>query len=175
MPKKSAKEYLGNYGIDQEHVVHRYATLIKSLHGFINYNNLKDKVRVDGRILEQVVIDYFVDSVRVKEFHNIKNTNTEKIYAYTAYWLFRRKPLQALKNFDGCEFINELFTTLFLASSIATDKNISKDQRDNNPTFKKFQELLFYNLKYRPVSQQSLELMIEAFFCGCDFAVGGTP
>jgi len=166
MSKKSAKEYLSKFGIGNDRVIHKYATLIKSLHGFINHNNLQDKVRVDGRILEQVVVDYFVDSVRVKEFHNIKNTNTEKRYAYTAYWLFRRKPLQALKNFNGCEFINELFITLFLSSSIATEKNISKDQRDNNPTFLKFQELLFYNLKYRPLSQQSLELMIEAFFCG---------
>jgi len=174
MPQISAKEFLGNFGIGRERIIHKYATLIKSLHGFINHNKLNDKVRVDGRILEQAVVDYFVDSVRVKEFHKIKNTNTEKRYAYTAYWLFRRKPLQALKNFDGCEFLNELFITLFISSSIAAEKKISKDRRENNPTFKKFQELLFYNLKYRPVSQQSLELMIEAFFCGCDFSFDGT-
>ena len=63
----------------------------------------------------------------------------------------------------------ELFITLSLSSSIATERNISKERRENNPTFKKFNELLFYNLKYRPVSQQSLELMIEAFFGGYDF------
>jgi hypothetical protein len=107
MPKTSTKEYLEKFDIGKDRVIHRYAMLIRTLHTFINHYNLNDKVRVDGRMLEQMVVDYFVDSVRVKEFHNIKNTNTEKIYAYTAYWLFRRKPLQALKNFNGCEFINE--------------------------------------------------------------------
>jgi len=169
MPKTSAKEYLEKFDIGKDRVIHRYAMLIRTLHTFINHYNLNDKVRVDGRMLEQMVVDYFVDSVRVKEFHNIKNTNTEKIYAYTAYWLFRRKPLQALKNFNGCEFINEFFITLFLTSNLISEKGISNTIANNNPTYKKFQELLFYNLKYRPVSQQSLELMIEAFFCGCDF------
>jgi hypothetical protein len=30
---------------------------------------------------------------------------------------------------------------------------------------------LFYNLKYRPVFQQTLELTIKAFFSGCDFSL----
>jgi hypothetical protein len=53
-------------------------------------------------------------------------------------------------------------------SVISAEKGVTK-LWENNTTMKTFQSLLFYNLKYRQVSQQSLELMIEAFFCGCDF------
>jgi len=164
----SAKEYLKGFGIDTKRIINRYAVLIKTIHEFIKHYNLKDKVIINGRVLEQVIIDYFVDSVRVKEFHNIKNTNTEKVYAYATYWLVRRKPIQIKENFNGCEFINEYFVTTFLASNIAIEKGINVTKINKSPAFLQFQELLFYNLKYRVLTQQSLELMIEAFFCGCD-------
>jgi hypothetical protein len=136
---------------------------------FIEYHKLDNKVTINRRMLVEAIHDYFVDTDRTKNFHNIEHTNTEKVYAYIAYWLLRRKPIQVIEKFNGCEFINEIFITLCIASSIATEKKITKDQKVHNPSFKVFKELLFNNLKYRHVSQQSLELMVEAFFCGCDF------
>jgi len=168
--KVPAQEYLRKNGVDLKRVAKRYAYIFFKMNLFIEQFALKGKVIVNRRILAEAIHDYYVDTIRVKDFHGMEYTNTEKVYAYRAYWLLRRKPLQAIEEFSGCEFINELFITLVLSSAIATEKNIPKDKRENNPTFKKLQELLFYNLKYRPVSQQSLELMIEAFFSGCDFA-----
>ena len=169
--KVPAKEYLRKIGVDLTRVAKRYACIFFKLNLFISQNAkfLDKKVTINSRILAEAIHDYFVDIMRAKSFHGIEYTNAEKVYAYMAYWLLRRKPIQVIEEFNGCEFVNELFVTMYLSSSIATDKNISEDQKKNNTTFLKFQKLLFYNLKYRPVSQQSLELMIEAFFSGCDF------
>jgi hypothetical protein len=168
--KVPAQEYLSSIGVDLKRAAKRYTYIFFKMNLFIEQYAFNEKVTVNCRMLAEAIHDYYVDTVRAKKFHGMEYTNAEKVYAYLAYWLLRRKPLQAIKEFNGCEFINELFITLALSSSIASEKNIPKDKKENNPTFKKFQDLLFYNLKYRPVSQQSLELMIEAFFSGCDFA-----
>jgi hypothetical protein len=167
--KEPAKKYLRSIGVDLTRVAKRFVFILYKMNLFIDQYALDKKVTINRRMLTEAMHDYFVDTVRVKDFHKIKHTNAEKVYAYMAYWLLRRKPLQVIEEFNGCEFVNEVFIALFLSSAVASEKKISKDQKEKNPTFKKFMELLFYNLKYRPVSQQSLELMIDAFFCGCDF------
>jgi len=162
-------KYLENYSINIDRIANRYVYLLMMFHTFIEKYGLGDSVIVNGRMLKKTVVDYFTDIVRMKEFHDIKNTNNEKIYAYEAYWLLRRKPLQVVKPFTGCEFVNELFITFFLISLSCKTKNIDDDKKKKNATLENFQSLLFYNLKYRLVTQQSLELMIEALFCGYDF------
>ena len=100
---------------------------------------------------------------------DIEKVNFEKIYSYTAYWLWRRRPLQVKLDFPGSEFINELLAAAYIISNVLAEKEIDGNKCARNASFSKFQSLLFYNLKYRPITQQSLELMIEAFFCGRDF------
>jgi len=168
--KTPVLEYLKKYGIDSDRIANRYVHILKMFHAFIDNLSLGDNVIISGRLLKKTVVDYFTDIVRIKEFHNIKNTNNEKIYAYTAYWLLKRKPLQVIKPFKGCEFINELFITFFLLSLSCKTRNIDNDQKKENLTLENFQSLLLYNLKYRQISQQSLELMISAFFCGYNFS-----
>jgi hypothetical protein len=119
--------------------------------------------------LKRAVFDYYVDIARIKDFHKIPRVNTEKIYGYTAFWLLKRKPLQVTIPFPGSDFVNELFVTSFLAANILAEKGIGTGTK--NDTFKNFQRLLCYSLKYRHVSQQSLELMVEAFFAGFDTAL----
>ena len=160
--------YLKEYKIDTNRIANRYVQILKMLHEFIRVYALSNDVKINGRMLKKAVVDYFCDIVRIKEFHNISNINKEKIYGYMAYWLLRRKPIQIINNFNGCEFINELFITFYLTSLVTKARKIDNNIKNNHPTFGEFQSLLNYNLKYRPVSQQSLELMIEAFFCGFD-------
>jgi hypothetical protein len=162
-------EYLLSQGIDNGRIARRYRKVLEAIHKFINTKNITQNVRVDGKILKRAIYDYFVDIARIKEFHKLEKINVEKIYSYMSYWLLRRKPIQVIIDFPGSEFINELFVTGYLVALIFAEKSIDSNAGKTNPTFQKFQFLLFYNLKYRPFSQQSLELMIEACFCGCDF------
>lgn len=52
---------------------------------------------ISSNALDHVVVDYFVDIDRLKDFQNIQLTYESKIYAYLAFWLLRHKPLQLKK------------------------------------------------------------------------------
>jgi len=172
---ESDSEFFNSVNIDYKRIAHRYIIILEKIQKFIKKDNIENNVEFNFRLLKSAIIDYFVDIARVKKFHGIQIINPEKIYAYTAYWLLKRKPLQIKIPYNGCEFVNEKFITSYMMSVISAEKDVTK-LWENNPTMKTFQSLLFYNLKYRHVSQQSLELMIEAFFCGCDFHAGAnTP
>ena len=61
--------------------------------------------------LMQVILDYFMDVMRLKEFHSIERIRTEKLFAYTISWIVRRKPIQ-FRDYSEEErdiFINERF------------------------------------------------------------------
>ena len=162
-------QYLQKSGIDSGRIARRYRKVLEAVHSFINVKGIAQNIVVNTKILKTAIYDYFVDIARIKEFHNIDKVNVEKIYSYMAYWLLRRKPLQIQADFPGSEYINELFVTVYMLSAILAEKSIDSNISGKNATWNKFQSLLFYNLKYRPISQNALELTIEAFFCGCDF------
>ena len=168
--KRPVSEYFSN-NADYERIGRRFVHFMIRMNKFVTEFGLDKKVVVLGRPLKQALVDYFVDIERVKTFHKITNINVAKIYAYTAYWLLKRKPIQVIQPFNGCEYVNELFVTAFLASSFSAQKGINNVQKNKNPVFQEFHDLIFYNLKYRTISQQSLELMLEAFFCGYDFSI----
>jgi hypothetical protein len=165
---KADREYLGKSGITSERIATRYIGILKRLHGFINVKKIAGSIYLNTNLLKRAVVDYFTDIARVKEFHNISKVNTEKIYGYMSYWILRRKPIQVTHPFPGSDFINELFVASYLIVNILSEKSIGKNVYGANKHFYDFQVLLYYNLKYRPVFQQSLELMVEAFFSGYD-------
>ena len=170
----TASEYLNANGYNDGDIAIRFRDLLKYLQKFITAKKAAQSIKIDMDLLKKAVIDYFVDTVRIKEFHNIPYTRTEKIYSYTAYWLLKRKPIQVTREFNGSPFINETFVTAYLLNAIFTEKNIAYEKCVNKDNLHEFLVLLNYNLKYRQVSQQSLELMIKAFYSGCDIFTAGT-
>ena len=166
----TASEFLNKNGYTNEYILTRFRDLLKYLQKFLNVKGVAENVKIDMNLLKRAVIDYFVDTVRIKEFHKISNTKTEKIYSYTAYWLLRRKPIQVVDNFLESPFINESFVASYLLNGMFAEKNLAFEENANKASLDGFIILLIYNLKYRQVSQQSLELMIKAFYCGCDYS-----
>jgi hypothetical protein len=160
-------DYLSEYDIDNERISSRYVSILEEMLKFIHKKGIDQNVTIDQELVKTAVCDYFVDIARVKNFHNIDLVNVEKIYGYMAYWLLKRKPIQVISPFPESQFINEQFITAFIISNMLVEKKISHSQCSQNAAFKRFRSLLYYNLKYRLVTQPSLELMIEAFFCGC--------
>jgi len=161
--------YLSKAGIDNGRIARRYNRILRATYTFLKVKGITENIIVDHFLIRRAVFDYFVDIARIKEYHKMNKVNFEKIYGYTSYWLLRRKPLRVTTPFHGSEFVNELFIASYLISNMLAEENLNGEKCTNNKKFNYFQSLLFYNLKYRPVSQQSLELMIEAFFCGCGF------
>jgi len=168
MPENIDK-YLSNAGIDNGRIAQRFRKTLQAIYKFVNVKGIARNIIVDHSLLRTSIFDYFVDVARIKEFHNIEKVNFEKIYGYTAYWILRRKPIRVTTPFQGGEFVNEQFIASYLISNMLSEKHLDGETCGRNRKFNDFQSLLYYNLKYRPISQQSLELMIEAFFCGCDF------
>ena len=62
------------------------------------------------------MLDYYADIFRLKEFHDIQYVRTEKIFAYTAAWIVKRKPLQFIHDTDEEKdiFVNERFAVFLL-------------------------------------------------------------
>ena len=93
--------------------------------------------------------------------------NEAKVYAYEAFWLLRRKPVQIVVQKLPSEvglYINEFIVSAMLISRMYEEAGIKKSGTDQERM--RFFALLFYNFKYRQYDQKSLEVMIEAFLLG---------
>jgi len=165
----SDNDFFHKSGITKGDIVSRYLSVLRRFESFITSKKITQCVIVDQELLKTAIFDYFVDIARVKDFQQLQRANPEKIYGYMAYWLLKRKPIQVTRPFFGSKFINELFIATFIITSILAEKKLKSTQCDKS-NFDKFQSLLIYHLKYRLVTQQSLELTIEAFFCGYGFS-----
>ncbi len=167
-PKERELEHIqylmANYNFEE-----RYRNLLIQIQDVLQGLGILDKVVINEDLLGQSVLNYFEDVDRLKEFEDIKRTNEDKIYGYETFWLLRDKPIQIIDSNLPYEylFINEKVFTWMLISKMLKEACVDPDS--NNPRLMPFLKLLYYNFKFRIFTQQSLEMMISAFFCGCTF------
>ena len=84
----------------------RYVWVYDLMQKYIETEKLQESVSISDDVLNHVIIDYYVDIYRLKEFQNIETTHDSKIYAYLIYWIIRHKPLQILsENMEKYAFI----------------------------------------------------------------------
>jgi len=138
----------------------------------IENTGFEDKLRIDEESFQMAIIDYFTDIARLKDFQDIERANVDKIYGYELYWFLRRHPIQIIEEIPDNFDINEKVAIGVFLPRILAEAGMPYSEEGQNDEFrvrlKAFIDLLFYNLKYRSYTQQSLELMIEAFLCSCD-------
>lgn len=143
--------------------------------GYISTIEETGCVECNDRILYHVLLDYYSDIHRLKEFHQIKHTKTDKNIAYLSYWILKRKPIQATNSIaeDKDIFINERFVCyiiiyecLQLKQENSVSRKLDEQQRIR---YEKYIDLLLYFLKYRECTAQMLELLIETFKMGIVF------
>ncbi len=169
---------MGMSKVEQEHLEdllgrypfrERFQRLLTQMQDILEALGLLEKVTINLDLLGQAVLNYFEDIDRLKSFEGINKVNEDKIYAYTTFWLLREKPIQLLTDevaYDSI-FVNEKVYTAILISKMLCEAEINPDS--SNPRLMPYIKLLYYNFKYRNFTQQSLELMVSAFFCGCKF------
>ena len=58
----------------------RYETLHADIIRAIENIKLDDKAYIDEESLQTIILDYFSDIARLKDFHSIELANTDKIY-----------------------------------------------------------------------------------------------
>ena len=83
----SYAELIADFG--QEKLEQRYKVIYDYMKSFIERKEYTDKVRISTGLLNQMIVDYFTDMHRLKEFHDIEYANYIKIHAYSAYWLLK--------------------------------------------------------------------------------------
>lgn len=143
----------------------RFTALLKDMNEFIDKAGLDEKVTVNEMVLGYMLVDYFEDILRLKNFHGIDHINSVKIVAYTSYWFLRRKPIQVLEQDKKLIYINERFILAYIMDFISGNEKVSLLSRENKG-LKSFSESLFYFLKYRFREANSLEMVLTAFFAG---------
>lgn len=161
------EEIIEHFG--KEKIMQRYSTLEEYLNSFIERSKFKDNVIISYSLLNQAVIDYFADVDRLKNFHHIDNINFIKIHAYSAYWILRRRPIQIVKDCgDNTEiaFINENFVASYLLQFLRGEDKGVVIKKEDRLDYDGFVENLKYVLRYRMVTPQTIETMLEAYVAG---------
>lgn len=146
----------------------RFEELQKTAMEFIEVAGYSDTAYCNERILMQVILDYFMDVMRLKEFHSIERVRTEKLFAYTIAWIVRRKPIQ-FRDYSDQEkdiFINERFASYLLINEclLCGTKHFIKEAYAKKLV--EYTDMLMYYFKYRECNPQILELVIESFKMG---------
>lgn len=155
---------------EDEKIIERFRCLYEYLCTFIEENDLSEKVYISVTLLEQVIVDYFVDIYRLKKFHHIEKINNNKIHAFTAYWLANEKVLQIIPS-DSVDkrltAVNEWMVTSYLISYLLSENGKSIVINDKNlKVITEFKENLQYSLRYRQYTPYMLETVLIAFSAG---------
>lgn len=169
MGEKEKSQEFFEYLVKQYPVESRFKSILTQIQDILESLGIMDYVQINTDILGQAIVDYFEDVDRLKRYEDIERINVDKIYGYEVYWLIKRKPIQLVKADIPIEYlyINEKVCTIILVAKMLVE--MKKGSDEPNPRISSFLSLIYYNFKYRLFTQKSLELMVEAFFCGCSF------
>lgn len=171
MDTKDNQDYKIDYNIilkyySIEDLQERFGIWYQEAKKFIKKKGLLECAKIDTKRLGYAVCDYFMDIIRIKEFHGIEHANLNKIYAYSSYWFLRRQPIQLITKVENDTdlHLNELFIVNNLVAKIKG--HCSNRELIQKQSLLELANLWFYNFKYRVFTAQSLEVAICCFFVG---------
>lgn len=144
----------------------RIAELLSDVNKFLKtVPSYESKVKVNELLLLHVVMDYFTDIMRLKEFHPVALANKYKIVAYELFWWLRRKPIQIVDDGDPeTAFVNEKFAVSFIIGLF--DADLRPDLKDAEKYVGSFYDSLYYYFKYRHFTAQDIEMILLAYKAG---------
>lgn len=161
------EEIIEHFG--REKIISRYEAIENLMESFILKNNYQDKVKIADGVLNQAIIDYFMDIHRLKNFHHIDKINYIKIHAYSAYWILRRKPIQIINDDEEdteLAFVNENFVATYLMQFLRGKYKGVTIRKEDRSEYNDFIDNLHYVLRYRTITAQTLETILESYFAG---------
>lgn len=151
----------------EDRIKSRYIWLYDLMQDYLEKEKLQNSIFISEDILDHVIIDYFVDIYRLKEFQEIEKTHDSKIYAYLISWILRHKPLQIkVDEMLDYVFINEMFCAELLQGYLFKKPQNVAIVNTHKESISTFLETLLYYFKYRDYSAKSIEMLILAFEAG---------
>lgn len=153
--------------IGEKKFTERFKELLQTMNAFLNDSGYAAYVACNERILLAALLDYWSDIYRLKDFHLIEKSRTDKIFSYLIYWLLHRKPLQFTKYTDEEKdiYVNERFCTYLLLNEclMSGQRRIPIRYKDK---LDEYIDYVFYFFKYRKCTAQDIEFAIRSFEMG---------
>ena len=155
-------------------IPHRGALLQKEFQYFIKSIGIDaSSVHVPMDLLFEVVLNYFADILRIKDFHEHERANAVKIASYTAYWIVRIKPIQVTRfdtaNSERYLYINEYFATAVLFAHLFNYEQQYFHSPKFLQTWHRFYDYVVYSFHHRKLDPQAIELAMEALLAESPF------
>jgi hypothetical protein len=91
--KRNYREAIKTLG--KEKIEIRYSFLLDKINNFISSRDLEELVNIDEKIVQELVVDYYSDINRIKDFYKIGGA--KDVISYLGFWIILKKPLN-LKN-----------------------------------------------------------------------------
>jgi len=171
---KDCDDIIEAFGRDK--LEQRWDTLYTQLNEFLKEFKLSSVATVNKLLLANAILDYFHDIKRLKDFHGIEKINSQKIIAYTAYWLLYRKPIQINNppaedppvNIKELATLNERFVLQFILNYFSVHERGGHilERSSKSKGLEGFCAMMLYYLEYRLRDAQSLEMIITSFLAG---------
>lgn len=159
-----AERILKNFVNNNNKFKDRFISTLNKMQQFVKEMGCDDQVKINELLLGYTLVDYFEDVGRLKAFHEVPHINSVKVVAYTSYWILRRKPIQITTINKDILYINEKYVLAYILEFLSSKKDLIVTRE--NAGLESFVKSLFYFLKYRAYSAQSIELFIMSFFAG---------
>jgi len=159
----------------KDKIEQKWNVLYEEMDFFLRQNDLSSAATIDKFLLSKAILDFYADIKRLKDFHKIKEVNSQKAIAYTAFWLLRRKPIQVynaqakiddLSVFKVLPTLNERFVLQYILNYLSVREKKSHILARDEEGLKVFSGMLLYYLEYRLRDAQSLEMILMSFFAG---------
>ena len=155
----------------EEKIKSRYNCLYELLSAYLKRKRLEERVRIVPAIIDHVIVDYFVDIYRLKDFQGMDLVNETKILAYTSFWLLRHKPLQIVDTENAADlvYVNEDAVGEILRTQLFKNPEDTVLLPERAERIDDFVNTMKYFFQYRLYTAQNIELMIMAFNAGRDY------
>ena len=162
----SSYEQIVNY-FTEEKIQERIEGLLAKVQLFLDSGAVeKANLYVSDDLVTHVVMDYFTDIKRLKNFHPIERINEYKILAYELFWWLRRKPIQIISTCkEDSIFANEKFA-VSMVIDFFSDEIDKVSSQVGVESVNSFYDTLYYYFKYRHYTAQDIEIMLLAYKAG---------
>lgn len=154
--------------IGEKNLQEKYTEILASANKFIEEAGYLKYVECNERILLSLLLDYYADLSRFRDFHGVEWVRTEKSFAYMIYWIVKRKPLQfqCYSEDEKDIFVNERFAVYLLLNECLLCGEKKFVGKECQQKLDDYINLLLYYFKYRECNPQALEMAITSFKMG---------
>ena len=92
--KRNYKEAVKTLG--KEKIEIRCSFLLDKIESFISGRDLEELVNVDERVVKELIVDYYSDINRIKDFYKVGGE--KDVISYLGFWIILKKPLHLKHN-----------------------------------------------------------------------------